>query len=319
MSKVSLGSPRAEILGSNLELTGSWKLLHNYRALLGVGVLVIALTLTGCGMYISMTGVRATGIASSSFDENIEQKVFSDYTKEAENLRIKYNGISFFNPEGYYGVDDLNTKITQRLSGLSGNYGVYTYNIKTGEEAGYNFNQKFTMASIAKIFAASSLYANQGTKVRVGIVQSMLHASDNGAFSQAISEVGVHNIVEGISHSGVSDIDFVGNEAKPKSIGQYLTLLSQEKILNHENTASILSFMKGTTNEERLPASLPEGTDIAHKVGTWSGAYSDAGIVNTSFGSYVVVVMSDGVRYDEAVSAIQDTSRIIYEFWKIRS
>jgi beta-lactamase class A len=71
--------------------------------------------------------------------------------------------------------------------------------------------------------------------------------------------------------------------------------------------------MTNTSFEDRLPGSLPEGTRVAHKIGSWETTFSDAGIVFPEGASgaeegYYVVVFSEGVPEGAARETIQDVS-----------
>lgn len=46
-----------------------------------------------------------------------------------------------------------------------------------------------------------------------------------------------------------------------------------------ELSSEMLGIMTGTSFEDRLPQSLPEGPRVAHKRGSWEKTFSDAGIV----------------------------------------
>ena len=79
----------------------------------------------------------------------------------------------------------------------------------------------------------------------------------------------------------------------------------------------MLENMTGTSFEDRLPRPLPQGTRVAHKIGSWETTFSDAGIVFPEGASgvdegYYVVVFSEGATEDAARETIQDVSLEAY-------
>jgi beta-lactamase class A len=84
-------------------------------------------------------------------------------------------------------------------------------------------------------------------------------------------------------------------------------------------SAEMLDLMTNTNFEDRLPAPLPEGTRIAHKIGSYGSTFSDAGVVfpggsHDVRDAYFIVVMADGISEGAARDAIQEMSLITYQF-----
>jgi beta-lactamase class A len=79
----------------------------------------------------------------------------------------------------------------------------------------------------------------------------------------------------------------------------------------------MLDIMTNTSFEDRLPQPLPEGTHVAHKIGSYESTFSDAGIVFSEGPSgtdqrYYVVVFSEGATEAEARGTIHDVSLAAY-------
>jgi beta-lactamase class A len=80
----------------------------------------------------------------------------------------------------------------------------------------------------------------------------------------------------------------------------------------------MLDLMSNTSFEDRLPQPLPEGTRVAHKIGSYQSTFSDAGIVfpEESYSTdqeYYIVVFSEGATQEEAIETIQEISLAAYQ------
>jgi beta-lactamase class A len=84
-----------------------------------------------------------------------------------------------------------------------------------------------------------------------------------------------------------------------------------------ELSTEMLDLMTHTSFEDRLPQPLPEGTRVAHKIGSYGDTFSDAGLVfprgsrNTEDAYFIVVIAGDTTEWT-ARSAIQDISLATY-------
>ena len=66
---------------------------------------------------------------------------------------------------------------------------------------------------------------------------------------------------------------------------------------------------------EGIPALLPPGTTVAHKTGSITALYHDAGVVRTTSGRrYVLVIRTRGLEKEEdAHRLVAELSRTVYE------
>jgi beta-lactamase class A len=80
----------------------------------------------------------------------------------------------------------------------------------------------------------------------------------------------------------------------------------------------MLDLMTNTSFEDRLPQPLPEGTRVAHKIGSYESTFSDAGIVfpegrSSTNQEYYIVIFSEGTPERDARKTIQDISLAAYQ------
>ena len=247
--------------------------------------------------------------------------------------------ISPFSPR----LEKTGGEIKKLLSDLRGTYGIYVYDLTTGEEFGIRENEVFPAASLIKlpVFAAVYQEVEKGnisldTKYKIqdidkvpgagsmyyqtaGTVytyQKMLELmgkqSDNTAFSVFVKLLGKEKIQEVIDSLGMKETSFAKNETTPADIGRFFKKLYQGNLVNQANREQLLSFLTGTIWEDRIPAGIPEGIKVSHKIGTEVGVISDAGIV---FGKkpYVLAILSKDVLEKEAKEILPRISSLIYE------
>ncbi|MDD5731493.1 MAG: class A beta-lactamase-related serine hydrolase [Patescibacteria group bacterium] len=280
-------------------------------------------------------------LASSSFEKNIENKILEDYyasTNPSSNL-------PFNNLGDNKKVENLNDEIQSELSRLVGDYGVYVARLDNGEKYEFNSEKIFTAASLSKLFLTGAYYnaaesdpalmvndtmlENQdkvegngntysepvGSSYKpVDLIERMLKQSDNTAFAVMTRNLGLGRVTDFINNYGFSQTDFINNTTSPKDVGTFLEKLYRQEIMGKDYTDEMIGFMQNTSFEDRLPFYLP-GVKIAHKIGTWDGAYSDAGIVYGKSGDYIIVVMTDSANYTEAVNAMRKLSEVVYNYF----
>jgi len=283
-------------------------------------------------------------LPASSFDRTIEQKIIEDYYKlpDIKDIDLPFREIG---PQDIK-ISGIEQKLEEELTSLQGIYGVYAKNLRTGEEFGLNQDNIFTAASLSKLFVVGAYYymlennpqlrdqiivLKERDKVEgsgflinetIGseyypndLVEKMLQQSDNTAFAMMIRFLKFKNILGFIKKFGFYDTDFKRNTTTPKDVGSFLEKLYSEEFLSEFYKNQMIKYMTNTAFEDRLPYYLPEKVDVAHKIGTWEGAYSDAGIVYREKGDYIIVVMTEDANYTEAVNAIRRVSKVVYEYF----
>jgi len=99
----------------------------------------------------------------------------------------------------------------------------------------------------------------------------------------------------------------------PREMLNLLTLLWRGQVLNAENREELLTFLKTTAFNDRIPAGIPAGIPVAHKIGMYGSAVNDAGIVYAGR-PYVLCVFTDTEDWDAAVQTIRQVSTALYAF-----
>lgn len=112
-----------------------------------------------------------------------------------------------------------------------------------------------------------------------------------------------------------SDVDGSGNDlTTPREMARLCEAIEQGVGLSAAAREGMLDIMKRQKFNERIPAGLPENTDVAHKTGSLKGVRNDAGIVYAPAGPYTVAIFSKRLGDEKAgVQAIGDLSRVVWE------
>jgi len=234
-------------------------------------------------------------------------------------------------------------EIEKILEPLRGEYGVYFEDLTTKDSFEINGSRKFTAASLIKLpvmlafykeaekgnINLDQIYKLQATDIRGGagslqykpagysisyrkMIELMGQQSDNTAFNIISRTLGATKIQAVIENLGMRNTSFAENETSPEDIGIFFRKLYSEKVLTNENRNELLNFLTNTIWEDRIPAGLPKGIKVAHKIGTEVGVISDAGIIFAPK-PYILVIISENVNEIEAKKVLPEISKKIFE------
>lgn len=241
-------------------------------------------------------------------------------------------------------------KIKETLVDAQGTYGVYVYRFGDNQEYGINYQEVFPAASLMKLPVILTLYReaeagridletkyllkNEDKRLGAGILQGkpagsvytyrqlaefMGQYSDNTANNVLVKILGVKKIQETIGDLGLKKTDFSKYETTPEDMGIFFKKLYKGSFINQTHREEILRFLTQTAFEDRIPAGLPSGVRVAHKVGTEIGVFADAGIVFPSVSGgepsepFILVIMSKEAKEKEAKEIIPKITKIIWE------
>ena len=146
----------------------------------------------------------------------------------------------------------------------------------------------------------------------------LIEESDNTAEVMLNRYLGEEEIEAELRRVGATSTSYwVPNTTTPNDVLLVLKAIADPSHTSPELSAEMLDIMTGTSFEDRLPQPLPEGTRVAHKIGSWETTFSDAGIVlpegaGGAEEGYYVVVFSDGVPEGVARETIRDVSLEAY-------
>lgn len=241
-------------------------------------------------------------------------------------------------------VSEVIEEIDLLTKDLKGTYGAYVYNLTTKESFGIKENQVFGAASLMKLPVILSIYyeaeagrINLETKYtlkasdkRSGagsmfykpagtvytyqkMIELMGQQSDNTAFNVFRNLLGDAKIQNNIDDLGMKNTSIERFDTSPEDVGLFIRKLYSGSIISRAHRDQILGYLTNTFDESRIPAGVPAGTQVAHKVGTDVGISSDGGIVFAKK-PYVVVIMSKDNLLSQAQEVLPKISKAIWEF-----
>jgi len=218
------------------------------------------------------------------------------------------------------------------LVGRQGVYGVYSLNLETKEavsvrekesfsaasliklpivytlyqqaqEGKINLEEKYTLREEDKVGGAGSLYQKEAGAVYSYRELARLcgKQSDNTAAAILEKVLGVEAIEATIRRLGMKNTSFSRRQTTPEDIALFWQEL-WEGDLKEEYREEILNSLTETIFEEQIPAALPAGVKVAHKVGIDEGILHDAGIIFQD-PPFVLVLMSKNNNREEAQEA----------------
>ena len=242
---------------------------------------------------------------------------------------------------------NLEDKLRQISSTHPGSYGVVVHDPSSGQTVSLNSNKTFAAASLAKLPVLLTLYEgaargeidlNEKITLRPedvaaygsGVLQNhppgetmtlrecaeyLIKESDNTAWVMLEKRLGKKRIRAEIVALGASSTDYKSNTTTPNDILLILQAIADPTFTTPKLSAEMLDIMTNTAYEDRLPKPLPTGTRVAHKIGSYTDTFSDAGVVfpkDSEVNNYFVVVMSSETSEEDARSAIRMMSLSTY-------
>jgi beta-lactamase class A len=167
------------------------------------------------------------------------------------------------------------------------------------------------------------LQARVGDRLSVReLTRLMIQQSDNIAALVLLDAVGVASTnatAEGLGLHATRLVDHRGGDpgqhtTSAADMAQLLVGLASGQVINPRVSEAALALLELKQTVSWLGDGLPFWVKVAHKWGDLPEARTDAGVVFTPRGSYVVAVLTEGVPPEESASLIARTSRVGYDY-----
>ncbi|HBL29405.1 MAG TPA: serine hydrolase [Acidobacteria bacterium] len=174
------------------------------------------------------------------------------------------------------------------------------------------------------------LYAALGqTRTLEELIRRMIVRSSNLATNLLIDQIGASNVTDLMRRLGAYDVTVLRGVEDSKAFDAGLNnrvsardlLLLYKKLLDdttfsRASRERMLAILKAQEFNEKIPAGLPPGTEVAHKTGDITAFHHDAAIVfPPGEKPYLLIVLTGGIA-DEAVAdrVIADVSRAVWTY-----
>jgi beta-lactamase class A len=244
-------------------------------------------------------------------------------------------------------ADNLIRAITSMTNDKQGTYGWLVKSLDSEREYGVKLEDLFTAASINKLpivayylkqteigeLSLSDTYklSDEDIEEGSGTLQyqkkgsyysydELLHFigkySDNTATNVLVAKLGKEKIQEFINDLGMENTKIEENKTTTKDMALLLSLIYRDEFFENKRTRDyFFDLFINTDFETRIPAGVPDGVLVSHKIWNQIQVWSDCGII---FGShpYVLCVLTDGIKEEEAKIVLPEISRLVWEFEK---
>lgn len=242
----------------------------------------------------------------------------------------------------------LEARIRSIAGRYPGTYGVAVWQPGSGERASLNADRRFPSASLAKLPVLLALYREAAAgrvdldeQIRLrpaditggtGVLQHrppghtltlrecahhLISDSDNTAWAMLERYLGEPRVRAELESVGTTstNYEYAQNATTPNDMVEVLERISDPEYISPALSEEMLSFMTGTSFEDRLPRGVPPDARVAHKIGILADSFGDAGVVypqGEKEDIYYVVVLSDDTTEEASRTAMQEISRTAY-------
>jgi beta-lactamase class A len=148
-------------------------------------------------------------------------------------------------------------------------------------------------------------------------IEKMITESDNYAALLLTRKLGYKNIDAFVNNYRFTNSSF-GSPPKTNAsdIALFFELLYKNKIIDENVSSEMIELLKDQTLNDRIPKYLPKNIQVAHKTGELFGAKHDAGIVFSTSGDYIIVVLSQTENESVAAEKIARFSEDIFNYFE---
>lgn len=236
----------------------------------------------------------------------------------------------------------LNQWAEHELTNLPGQWGVKVKFLNSGRVWNYQAEQQMTAASLIKLPVVAAFYqqvesgeydlADTYTLVsedkhsdgqlvdwEVGteitwrrILELAFSHSDKTAFRILRKELGDELINRKINDWGMEETDLDENLTSADDICLFFEKLYNQELVDETYQQMMIEDLINTTYEEQIPAGIPEGIQVAHKVGYEEKVVSDAGIIFVPDNPLIMVIMSQETSVSQAKNTFPRLVKEIY-------
>lgn len=196
-----------------------------------------------------------------------------------------------------------------------------------------DLRQKLVLKESCKALGSGKLrnYASGSEFNLEDLIEIMIKESDNTAANMLIDYLGFDSLNNYFKKLGLNNtnivrkmMDFknrrygVENFTSARDLSYLLEEIYNNKLINKIFSKKCLEILKKQKIRDRIPASLPFDTVVAHKTGLERGICHDAGIVFTPQGDFLVCVLTKH-SYRVSKPAKRFISRIaldVYDYYQ---
>jgi beta-lactamase class A len=176
----------------------------------------------------------------------------------------------------------------------------------------------------------TTLYRRLGERMTIReLARLMITESSNVATNLLVERVTAARTSELMGRLGAKDVRVLrgvednrayarglNNTTTARGLMRILVRLAEREVVSNQASEEMIAILRAQKFAEGIPAGLPAGAGVkvAHKTGSFSGVYHDAGIVEPPRGKpFVLVVLTRGIKEDRrAHKLVAEIARAAY-------
>lgn len=202
----------------------------------------------------------------------------------------------------------LDSTINQIISANSHlDIGVAITDLQRNTSYQYGVTEPFMAASVAKLLTATLILhkveTNQlkphqhigGAPIN-GQLEKLVVESDNTAWQTFNTYLGTTELTQYARQIGLNSYNREANTMTTSDVAKLLSQLYQEKLLNHDHTQQLLSYLKKADSDQYIQAAVPDHLTSYHKAGYLNDRLHDTAIITDGDRAFVLVIFTKGTN-----------------------
>lgn len=307
-------------------------MLRKIEKVLKTLFLIILVSIISFVCYLNYNRYNAP-MKSSSIQKVSEILVFESIKSHHPRYKINWEPLKnqieeiLAGEESKYGIviKDIETQTSLEINSDKQLHPASVYKVplalivlKDVENKKISLDDKLLITSSEKVYSFDPLSKIEGNyeKTIREILYYLIHYSDNTAMTTLEHRLGG---VKDLQARMESELGIKGFTRLPGVTNAQITAevfegLYSQKYLSKELNDYLISLLKDiiSNQNDRIPAGVPDGTEVAHKIGTLNSTYHDAGIVYGEKRDYVIVVLNDDINPATGRDKIRRISEATY-------
>lgn len=241
--------------------------------------------------------------------------------------------------------DEVVFMVKKIINGKQGEYAFWVESFSDREMYGLNFEKEYVAASINKIPIVSQFlldeengrvsfiekyklkardieegtgslqYERLGSEYSYEELLNLIgKQSDNTATNAIIETIGNERVQQFCDTQGMEKTNILENTTSAKDMGELFGKIYKGEIFKNESSRQFFfDILTKTDFEERIPAGVPEGVRVVHKIGNQVQVWSDCGLV-LGPKNYVICILTGGIKEEEAKLVLPRISELVWEY-----